>query len=82
MENKEQSSLEKGINVLDTDEDIQEFTIEQYECSKKAIIVALADQKVKIRKLFNKHITCSCGWNEQVTKKHQFLKKFEELKQQ
>jgi len=60
----ETSSLEKGINVLDTDEDIQEFTIEQYECSKKAIIVALADQKAKIREWLIKNRFNSLDLNE------------------
>jgi len=54
-----------------------------YCCIRKEVNKSLADQKAKIRKLFNKHITCSCGWDEQVTKKlnnrHQFLKEFEEL---
>ena len=60
----ETSSLEKGINVLDTDEDIQEFTIEQYECSKKAIIVALADQKAKIWIWLEQHKRVGCGHYE------------------
>jgi hypothetical protein len=69
---QKQSSLEKGINVLDTDEDVQELMIEQYECGKKAIIVALAGQKAKIREWIEN--------NDWVKGKKLFLKEFEELK--